>query len=132
MLSAPVIASLWVGLGGAIGSMARYWTALAAARLWGEAFPWGTLVVNVAGSFVIGCFATLTLAGGPMPASMNARAFVMAGICGGFTTFSAFSLQSWDLMRSGAWIAATMNIVASVTLCLLALVAGHLLAMRAG
>ena len=127
-----MIASLWVGLGGAIGSMARYWAALAVARLWGEAFPWGTLLINVGGSFIIGVFATLTLPGGTMPASVNARAFVMAGFCGGFTTFSAFSLQSWDLIRSGAWMAAAANIAASVALCLLAVVAGSVLAARVG
>ncbi len=121
-----------VGLGGALGSMARYCTGLLAVRLWGEAFPWGTLVINVLGSFVIGGFATLTLPGGPMPASVPMRAFVMAGLCGGYTTFSAFSLQTWDLVRTGNWLAAVGNVVASVVLCLLAVVGGHLLAMRVG
>ena len=121
-----------VGLGGALGSMARYCTGLLAVRLLGEAFPWGTLVVNVIGSFVIGGFATLTLPGGPLPASMPVRAFVMAGLCGGYTTLSAFSLQTWDLMRAGNWFAAAGNVVASVLLSLLAVMGGHLLAMRVG
>ena len=126
------VISLWVGLGGALGSMARYWTSVLAARWWGEAFPWGTLVINILGSFVIGCFATLTLPGGPLPASVSARAFVMAGICGGYTTFSAFSLQTWDLVRAGDWVAACGNVVGSVMLCLIAVVTGHWLAMRIG
>ena len=124
--------SLWVGLGGALGSMARFWTALLVARWCGEAFPWGTLLINVVGSFVIGWFASLTVAGGAMPAPVAARAFVMAGICGGFTTFSAFSLQTWELLRAGNWPAAAGNVVGSVVLCLAAVVAGHLLAVRLG
>ncbi len=124
--------SLLVGLGGALGSMGRYWTAILAARLWGETFPWGTLIINILGSFVIGLFATLTVPGGPLAAPANARAFVMAGICGGYTTFSAFSLQTWDLLRAGDWPAACGNIVASLLLCLIAVVAGHWLALRIG
>lgn len=127
----PLIStSLLVGLGGALGSMGRYWTGLLAVRLWGEAFPWGTLVINVAGSFVIGLFGTLTLPGGPLPASAGARAFVMAGLCGGYTTFSAFSLQTWDLMRAGQWLAACGNVAGSVVLCLAAVMAGYWVALR--
>ena len=122
--------SLWVGLGGALGSMGRYWTAVLAARLLGEAFPWGTLVINILGSFVIGLFATLTVPGGPLPASVGARAFVMAGICGGYTTFSAFSLQTWDLMRAGEWGSAGLNAVGSVVLCLAAVAGGCGVALR--
>ena len=125
-----MIVSLWVGLGGAIGSMARYWTALAAARLWGEAFPWGTLIINIAGSFIIGLVATSTLPHGPMPAPVTMRAFLMAGFCGGYTTFSAFSLQSWDLIRAGNYAGAMANVVGSVVLCLLAVIAGYLLGIR--
>ena len=124
--------TLWIGVGGAIGSIARYWTGIWAARLLGVDFPWGTLAVNVVGSFIIGFTATLTLAEGPLPASATMRAFIMAGFCGGYTTFSAFSLQSWDLFRAGQWLPAAVNIVASVTLCLAMVAAGHLLAMRLG
>lgn len=87
------LAYIWVGLGGALRSMARLGLGLAVTRLWGNAFPWGTLIINVLGSFVIGFFGTLTLNGGPLPASADLRLFVMVGICGGFTTFSSFSLQ---------------------------------------
>ena len=124
--------SLWVGLGGALGSMGRFWTGLLVARLLGEAFPWGTLLINVLGSFVIGLFGTLTLPGGALPASVGARAFVMAGVCGGFTTFSAFSLQTWDLMRAGEWVAACGNVGGSVVLCLGAVMAGYWVALRVG
>ena len=125
-----LVTSLWVGLGGALGSMGRYWTAVLAARLLGEAFPWGTLMINILGSFVIGFFGTLTLPGGPLPGSVGARAFVMAGICGGYTPFSAFSLQTWDLMRAGDWVGAGLNVAASVVLCLVAVAVGCWVALR--
>ena len=66
-----MMAYLWVALGGALGGMARYGVGLAAARLWGSAFPWGTILINVAGSFIISFFGTLTLPGGPLPADMG-------------------------------------------------------------
>ncbi|HEX3350884.1 MAG TPA: CrcB family protein, partial [Acetobacteraceae bacterium] len=90
----PPLAYLLVAIGGAIGSLARFWVTLAAVRWWGDTFPWGTIAINVGGSFVIGLFATLTARAGVWPASDDLRAFVMVGICGGFTTFSSFSLQT--------------------------------------
>lgn len=125
-------ASLWVALGGALGSVARYWTGLWMARLLGEAFPFGTLLINILGSFVIGLFATLTVADGAMPASLNARLFVMAGICGGYTTFSAFSLQTLALARNGRWDWALAYVTLSLLLCLASVTLGHLLAARIG
>ena len=128
-----MLAYLWVAIGGALGSVGRFWlNGLISATRFGETFPLGTLVINVAGSFVIGLFATLTLPHGPLPVSVGARAFVMAGICGGYTTFSAFSLQTWDLMRAGDWLAACGNVAGSVVLCLVAVIAGHWLALRIG
>ncbi|MDE2200665.1 MAG: fluoride efflux transporter CrcB [Rhodospirillales bacterium] len=123
---------LYVGLGGALGSMARYGVSLLAVRLLGPAFPWGTLIINVLGSFVISFFGTLTAAGGAAPASAGLRILVMVGICGGFTTFSSFSLQTLELARGDAWAAAMANIVLSVALCLLAVSAGFGLAARIG
>jgi CrcB protein len=93
-------------------------------------FPYGTILINVLGSFVIGYFGTLTLQSGRYAASDNIRLFVMVGICGGFTTFSAFSLQTFDLMRSGAWGRALANVVVSIVLCIAAVGAGHMLAHR--
>ena len=74
-------------------------------------FPIGTVLINIIGSFIIGYFGTLTLHSGNIPASENVRLFVMVGICGGFTTFSSFSLQTFDLIRSGAWGRVVANVV---------------------
>ena len=120
----------WIAVGGALGSMARYWLTGFVAILLGQQFPWGTILINVAGSFVIGLFATLTLH--RYPVSLDARAFVMVGLCGGFTTFSAFSLQTLELARSGRWFEAGGNIVLSLVLCLLAVWIGHLIAVLIG
>lgn len=127
-----MIAYLWVALGSALGGMARYGGSLLAARLWGEAFPWGTIAINILGSFVIGFFGTLTVTGGAWPASVSLRTFVMVGICGGFTTFSSFSLQTLSLARDGNLFGALGNVVLSVVLCLLAVTAGQLSAARVG
>jgi CrcB protein len=123
---------LYVALGSALGGMARYGAGLAAARLLGTGFPWGTILINVVGSFIISFFGTLTLPGGPLPAGSGLRIFVMVGICGGFTTFSSFSLQTLELARDDAWGAAFANIALSVALCLVAVAAGHLGATRVG
>jgi len=115
-----------IGVGGALGSVARAWATLAVARLAGAAFPWGTILINVVGSFVIGFFGTLTDdAGGRFAAGAEARAFVMAGLCGGFTTFSSFSLPTLELLRHGRAGPALANIGLSVALCLAAVAAGH-------
>ena len=123
---------LWVAVGSALGGVSRYGFGLMASRLWGDAFPWGTICINVLGSFVIGLFAALTTADGAMSASANLRIFVMVGICGGFTTFSSFSLQTLTLMRDGGWFPAMGNIVLSVVLCLLAVTLGNVAAQRIG
>ena len=105
---------LLVALGGAFGSVGRFWlNGLVTARA-GDGFPWGTLLINVLGSFAIGIFAA-------MPATQDtAKKFLMAGICGGFTTFSAFSLQTLELTQRGEWLRAGGNILGSVVLCLVA------------
>jgi CrcB protein len=125
-------AYLWVALGSALGGVGRYGFGLLAARWWGESFPWGTIIINVVGSFVIGFFGALTTAGGAMPASANMRVFVMVGICGGFTTFSSFSLQTLVLARDGNWVGASGNVVLSVVLCLLFVTLGQVSADRIG
>jgi CrcB protein len=112
-------ATFWVAVGGALGSVSRYWIGVLVVRLTGEAFPWGTLLINVVGSFIIAYFGSLTLPGGARPASIEMRLFVMVGFCGGFTTFSSFSLQTLDLLRGGAAARAFAYIAASVVLCLL-------------
>lgn len=127
-----MMAYVYVGLGSALGGMARYGAGLAAARLWGTSFPWGTILINVIGSFIISFFGTLTLPGSVLAAPAGLRIFVMVGMCGGFTTFSSFSLQTLDLARDNAWGAAFANIALSVVLCLAAVTAGHILALRIG
>jgi len=126
-----MLASLAVAAGGAAGSLLRYWATLVAARVGWVAFPWSTIVINIAGSFVIGWFATASMPGGPSPASHEIRLLVMTGLCGGFTTFSAFSLQTLELARGGDWTAAAANVLLSVVLCLAAVALGHWAAAQA-
>jgi fluoride exporter len=116
---------VWVAVGSALGGMARYWCSGFVARLFGEWFPWGTLIVNVSGSFVIGVFAALGAAEGPFLIPPEMRIFVMVGICGGYTTFSSFSLQTFALWREGEWFWAGANSVLSFVLCLLAVWLGY-------
>jgi CrcB protein len=120
--------ALWVALGGALGSAARYWCSGLVANAMGETFPWGTLIVNVSGSLVIGFIATVSGPDGRFLIPPEARQFMMVGILGGFTTFSSFSLQTLSLARDGEWLLAGANIVGSVALCLIAVWAGHMLA----
>ena len=122
----------WVAVGGAIGSMARLWLSVHVALLTGLAFPWGTILVNIIGSLVIGFVATLTGPNGRVAVPVEAQAFVMVGLCGGFTTFSAFSLQTLELARDGRLLYAGANIVLSVVLCLTAVALGHWLAALFG
>lgn len=117
----------WVIIGSALGGMARYGVSGAIARRVGETFPWGTLTVNVSGSFVIGLFAALVAAGGALGGERMVGALVLTGLCGGYTTFSSFSLQTLNLARDGEWPRALANIVASAALCLLAVWAGFAL-----
>ena len=119
---------IWVAIGGAIGTTARYFLSGVAARLIGETFPWGTLFINVTGSFIIGFFATLTGPNGRLYVGSTARQMVMTGICGGYTTFSSFSLQTLNLASDGEWFRASANIGLSVALCLIAVWAGFVAA----
>ncbi len=119
---------LWIAVGSALGGVARYWCSGFVAGSIGETFPWGTLVVNVTGSFVIGFFATLTAPDGRLFVGGTARQFVMAGLCGGYTTFSSFSIQTLNLIRDGDMLRAGGNVLLSVTLCLLAVWLGHVVA----
>lgn len=121
-------AYLWVALGGALGSMSRYGVGVAMLRLTGPRFPWGTLLINVVGSFIIGFFGVLSGATGRLPAPEEIRVFVLVGICGGFTTFSSFSQQTIDLFRSGEMLLGGLYIVGSVVLCLIGVWLGILLA----
>jgi fluoride exporter len=121
---------LWVALGAAIGGAFRYWCYGAAARLGAELFPWGTLFVNVSGSAVLGFFATLSGPDGRLLVGADTRVFVMAGLCGGFTTYSTFSLETLRLMQDRQWLHASLNIAGTLALCLAGVWLGHLLAVR--
>ena len=118
---------LVIMLGGAIGTLVRYLISVLTSTAPHE-LPWSTIAINVAGSFVIGFFGTLTLASGRFPVSENTRLLVMVGLCGGFTTFSSFSLQTFDLLRNGYVIRAVTNVVGSVVLCICAVALGHAIA----
>lgn len=117
---------IMVMAGGALGTLARYALSVAAAPF-SERLPLGTILINVTGSFVIGAFGTLTLAHGRYPVSEEVRLFVMIGLCGGYTTFSSFSLQTLDLLRAGAPVRAAVNVGASIVLCVAAVALGHLI-----
>ncbi len=117
----------WIALGSAFGGIARFWASGVVARAMGETFPWGTLVVNVTGSLLIGLIAALTGPDGRVFIGSTARLALMAGLCGGYTTFSSFSLQTLNLMNDGEWAYAGGNVVGSVVLCLLAVWAGQML-----
>ncbi len=108
--------------------MARYWSYGFTARLLGETFPYGTLAVNVIGSAFIGFFATLTSPDGRLYMPTSARQFVMVGLCGGFTTFSTFSLETLNLARDGEWLKAAASILSTFVLCLAGVWCGYALA----
>jgi CrcB protein len=116
---------LWVALGSALGGVARHLVGLAGADFVGDAFPWATIVINATGSFVIGLFAVISGTESPYLIRTGARVFVMVGLCGGYTTFSAFSLQSFLLIREGHAVAAGANVILSMVLCLISVWLGY-------
>jgi CrcB protein len=124
-----MISYLVIAIGGALGSVARFWLSGTIAHRFGETFPAGTLLVNVTGSLIIGFFAALTAPDGRMWASPTLRQFFMIGALGGYTTFSSFSLQTLALARNGELGFAALNAFASFALCLLAVWVGDYCAM---
>jgi fluoride exporter len=119
-------AYLWVALGGALGSMARFALGNAMTLAVGPEFPWGTLLINVLGSFVISFFGVLTGADARLPLPAEARIFVTVGVCGGFTTFSSFSLQTVELARNGQPGRAALYVAVSAALCVSACAIGFI------
>jgi CrcB protein len=110
-------AYFWFVLGGALGSMALFGLTAAITAVTGSTFPWATLFINVTGSFAIGLFASFTTGSPHLP--YDIAAFLMVGICGGFTTFSSFSLQTFELVQSGELLKAGTYILLSVAICLI-------------
>lgn len=122
------ISSIWIAVGGAIGSVLRFWVAEASAVAFGSEFPWGTVIANITGCFIIGLFATLTGPEGRVFAGALTRQFVIIGICGGYTTFSSFSLQTLTLLQAGDGAKAAFNVGLSVVCCLISVWLGHIAA----
>ncbi len=132
-----VAVSLWVLVGSALGGLARYWLGAWVTAWTGPGFPWATLLINVLGSFVIGLFAAALgdrglfsdalNANGQLAGFVDLRAFVMVGLCGGFTTFSSFSLQSLELLQAGRYGPALGYMAGSALACLAAAWTGWIL-----
>ena len=119
-----MLSYLWVGIGGALGSVARFWLSILIAEHY-PTFPVNTLVINIIGSFLIGIFAAMGVPEGRIYLNPETRKFLMFGLCGGFTTFSSFSLQTFNLANDGEWLYAGLNVILSVTLCLFAVWLGY-------
>jgi CrcB protein len=113
-----ILAFLLAFLGGAAGSICRFWLSGVVAQRFGETFPYGTLAVNVVGSLIVGFSAGWLARHDGVFWVWAARAFITVGFCGGLTTFSSFSLQTWHLILSERWFGALANVVASTALCL--------------
>jgi CrcB protein len=124
-----MLAYLWVAIGGALGGVSRFWLSGLIASRFGETFPWGTLVINITGSFLIGIFAALVTPEGRLDSQSRVfvTQFLMIGVCGGYTTFSAFSLRTLQLMQERQWLYAGGNVILSVVLCMIAVWLGYLL-----
>lgn len=118
---------LLIGLGSAIGGIARAWAGTATVRWTGAGFPWGTILVNVTGSMLIGLVAAWPQADGRALIATPAGQFLAVGVCGGYTTFSSFSLQTLTLLQEGRPAAALANVGISLVACLVAVWAGYLL-----
>src|SRR5215212_6045179 len=108
---------IFIGLAGLIGTLLRYWLAGLVARQYGDTFPWGTLVVNLVGSFLAG--AIYYLAEERLLISPTLRTIILIGLLGGFTTFSSYGLQTFMLLRDGEFGLATLNVAVSNVLGLL-------------
>ncbi|GBQ06978.1 MULTISPECIES: fluoride efflux transporter CrcB [Acetobacter] len=122
-----ILPTLLIASGDATGTLLRYWVGLATAR-WSHSLPWGTILINFTGSFAIALFAAMTAAGGRVHISDTTRLVFMVGVCGGYTTFSSFSLQTFDLLQNGHLGRACLNVGISLVLGMIAVFFGFMLA----
>jgi CrcB protein len=113
---------LWICAAGAVGTGARYLLSTLVSRVGGPGFPWGTLAVNVIGSFLLGVVMQVGLTTDIIPPAL--RVTLASGLMGGFTTYSSFNYETLELLRSGSWLLGCVNVGATVTGCLLAGVLG--------
>ncbi|WP_455211308.1 fluoride efflux transporter CrcB [Kaarinaea lacus] len=109
---------LAIAAGGALGSLLRFWSSTAAHRLLGQSFPYGTLFVNVVGSFIMGFLYVLLTS--RMELAAPWRAFFLVGLLGAFTTFSTFSMDTLQLLEKGLWLRAVLNVFSNVVMCIAA------------
>lgn len=115
-----------VAVGAALGANLRYGLALWAAKRWGSGFPWGTMIINVSGSLLIGL--AIGLAASRLALTPTWRLLVVTGFCGGYTTFSTFAYETYELLNAGSILRAVFNATGSMLLGLLAVMAGILAA----
>jgi len=120
------VAYLWIALGAIVGATARYALSGYIARAFSTSFPYGTLIVNVSGSLVLGFF--LVLAGERLLLDPRWRMLVAIGFCGSYTTFSSYAFESFASLESGQWMLMAINIVANNALCLAAVMLGAAIA----
>jgi fluoride exporter len=123
---------LWVALGSMIGGVGRFWISGLVTGKMGRVFPWDILLINVTGSLVIGALGAVTAAGGKLGSDLRTIgiSFLMIGVCGGYTTFSSFSLGTLRLALEGEWLYAAAYVIGSVVFCLLAVALGWWLGQK--
>jgi fluoride exporter len=121
-----IVNYLWIAIGAVAGASARYFLSGYIARAFSTSFPYGTLIVNVSGSLVLGFF--LVLAGERILLDPRWRLMVAVGFCGSYTTFSSYAFETFASMEQGQWMLMAINIVASNALCLAAVLAGAAIA----
>lgn len=118
----PVVPVLLIGAGGFAGAIARYVLDARVSAWTGGSLPWGTFVINISGSFLVGLLFALIIERAAMAAEF--RGPLMIGFLGSFTTFSTLSLESWRMIEDGGWLYASANLLGSIVLGVLALVVG--------
>ncbi|MBX9703735.1 MAG: fluoride efflux transporter CrcB [Silvanigrellaceae bacterium] len=121
---------LCVAFGSALGGIARYYCTTIADRYFVNQFPWGTLFVNIIGSFIIGFCAALSFSHNKSFFSAHMQKFIIVGFCGGYTTFSSFSLETFKFIEQQEFLKAFSNISCSFILCLAATFLGYMLATQ--